>query len=446
MTVRCYIHSIAKRAEITALVDSGATENFLNLTYARWLKLPIKTLAKTRKLFNVDGTENKAGELRFYTDLQVQTGGTRTQLRFFLSDLGEHKAILGYSWFAAVQPNIDWKRGWIDHTQLPVILRAHNAKRAKFVPRQHKQPRRHQPNQYFVGRVTVHPTNTQDPPKPEIPKEYKRHEKVFSEEKSQRLPQHTIWDHAIELLPNAPATLPARLLPLNYKEREEMQKFVEEHLKRGTIRESWSPYAANFFFIKKKDGKLRPVQDYRPINKWTKKNRNVSPLIPQTIDRLSGCTLFTKFDVRWGYNNVRIKEGDEWKAAFLTPEGLFEPTVMFFGLTNSPATFQMMMNTIFRTEVAQGWLSVYMDDLAIHAKPKIGETEQQHLDRHRRHTHHILDKLKENDLYLKPEKCEFEKDEIEYLGVIIGRNHLRMDPKKLKGVADWPVPRNPTKV
>jgi hypothetical protein len=225
-----------------------------------------------------------------------------------------------------------------------------------------------------------------------------------------------------------------------------MQKFVEEHLKRGTIRESWSPYAANFFFIKKKDGKLQPVQDYRPINKWTKKNRNVSPLIPQTIDRLNGCTLFTKFDVRWGYNNVRIKEGDEWKAAFLTPEGLFEPTVMFFGLTNSPATFQMMMNTIFRTEVAQGWLSVYMDDLAIHIKPKLGETEQQHLDRHRRYTHHILDKLEENDLYLKPEKCEFEKEEIKYLGVIIGRNHLRMDPKKLKGVADWPVPRNPTEV
>jgi len=143
-----------------------------------------------------------------------------------------------------------------------------------------------------------------------------------------------------------------------------MQKFVEEHLRRGTICESWSPYAANFFFVKKKDGKLRPVQDYCPINKWTKKNCNVSPLIPQTIDRLSGCTLFTKFDVRWGYNNVCIKEGDEWKAAFLTPEGLFEPTVMFFGLTNSPATFQMMMNTIFRREVAQGWLSIYMDDIA----------------------------------------------------------------------------------
>jgi len=120
---------------------------------------------------------------------------------------------------------------------------------------------------------------------------------VFDEESSQRLPRHTIWDHAIELLPNTPATLLGRLLPLTQKEHEEMHKFIAEHLKRGTIRESWSPYAANFFFVKKKDGKLRPVQDYRPINKWTKKNRNVSPLIPQTIDRLSKSTLFTKFNV-----------------------------------------------------------------------------------------------------------------------------------------------------
>jgi hypothetical protein len=87
-----------------------------------------------RKLFNVDGTENKSGELRYYTDLQVRTGTSTTSLRFFLSDLGEHKAILGYPWFAATQPKIDWKKGWIDHTQLPIILRANDAKKAIFVP------------------------------------------------------------------------------------------------------------------------------------------------------------------------------------------------------------------------------------------------------------------------------------------------------------------------
>ena len=162
------------------------------------------------------------------------------------------------------------------------------------------------------------------------------------------MPKHTVWDHAIELLPGTPSTLPGRLLPLTQEEIAEAKKFVEEHLHQNTIRLSWSPYAANFFFVKKKDGKLRQVQDYQPLNKWTKKNRNVSPLIPSIVDRLAGCSLFTKFDIWWGYNNIHIKLGDEWKATFLTPEGLFKPTVMFFGLTNSPATFQMMMNTIFQ--------------------------------------------------------------------------------------------------
>jgi hypothetical protein len=144
--------------------------------------------------------------------------------------------------------------------------------------------------------------------------------------------------------------------------------------------------------------------------------------------------LFTKFDVWWGYNNVRIKDGDKWKAAFLTPEGLFEPTVMFFGLTNSLATFQMMMNTIFRKEVAQGWLSIYMDDIAIHTKPCPNESNFQHRKHHEQLTHQVLQKLHDNDLYLKPSKCEFTKEEIEYLGVIIGKNQMHMDPSKLDSI------------
>jgi hypothetical protein len=446
MTIRFYIHLIAKRAEAIALIDSGGTENFMNLTYAKWLKLPIKRMETPRKLFNVDGTENKSGELQFYTDLDIRTGTNTTPLRFFLSDLGDHRVILGYPWFAAAQPKIDWKRGWIDHTQLPVIIQAPNTKKASFVSRTRNVPRplHKKEDRYFIARVTLYPGDK--PSTAQVPEEYTQHKKVFSEEMSQQLPKHTIWDHTIELMPDAPKTLPERLLPLTQEEITEVNKFVSEHLKRGTIRESWSPYAANFFFVKKKDGKLRPVQDYRPLNKWTLKNRNVSPLITQTIDCLNGCTLFTKFNVRWGYNNIWIKEGDEWKAAFLMPEGLFEPTVMFFGLTNSPATFQMMMNTIFRKEVAQSWMSVYMNDIAIHTKHKPGESHDEHLTRHWRYTHHVLDKLEQEDLYLKPEKCAFEQEEIDYLGVIVGCNQIRMDPKKLKGVADWPTPKTPTEV
>jgi hypothetical protein len=94
---------------------------------------------------------------------------------------------------------------------------------------------------------------------------------------------------------------------------------------------------------------------------------------------MAGCTLFTKFDVRWGYNNIWIKPGDEWKAAFLTPEGLFEPTVMFFRLTNSPATFQMMMNTILHPLIQRGNVSVFMDDITVHTKLLPREMEEEHL-------------------------------------------------------------------
>src|SRR5258707_11029942 len=208
MTLRFFVHSVAKRAKAIALVDSGATENFMNLQYARWLQLPIKQMDEPKKLLNVDGMENKSGELCHYTDLQVQTGTNHTNLRFYLMELGEQKAILGYPWFAAAQPKIDWKQGWIDHRQLPVILRANDTKRAVFVPRQRNIPQGKGEDNYFLGRIIFHPKKIPAAPVGGIPSKYQRHKKVFSEEESQRLPRHTIWDHAIELLPVAPASLP----------------------------------------------------------------------------------------------------------------------------------------------------------------------------------------------------------------------------------------------
>src|SRR5258708_19472932 len=157
-----------------------------------------------RKLLNVDGTENKSGELCHYTDLQVQTGTNHTNLQFYLTELGEQKAILGYPWFAATQPKIDWKRGWIDYTQLPVILRANNAKRAVFVPQQRNIPRTPKKDSYFLGRIIFHPKRIPAAPVGGIPSKYQRHKKVFSEQESQRLPRPPICDHAIDLLPPPP--------------------------------------------------------------------------------------------------------------------------------------------------------------------------------------------------------------------------------------------------
>jgi hypothetical protein len=270
--------------------------------------------------------------------------------------------------------------------------------------------------------------------------------RIFSEEASYEFPPSRPWDHVIELKPGTPAALPGKLIPLSQAELIELRSFVREHLARGTIRPSKSPYKARFFYIKKKDGKLQPVQDYRPVNKWTIHNAYPLPLIPELIDRLSGCSLYTKFDIRWGYNNVRIKEGDEWKAAFITNEGLFEPTVMFFRLTNSPATFQMMMNSIFTNEIAEKWLTVYMDDMAIHTQRQDSETEEQHVQWHRIYVKQILAKLMEHNLFLKPAKCVFEQPSIEFLGVWITQGEVQMDNTKVEKVCNWRPPTNVTEV
>ena len=130
MTLWFYIWLIAKRAKGVALIDSGAIKNFMNLECARWLKLPIKELKQHHPLFNVDGTKNKSRALWYYMDLQFKTGTQTTNQRFYLSDLGDHKAIFRYPWFAAFQPRVDWKKGWIDMSQLPIVLSAPNAAKA----------------------------------------------------------------------------------------------------------------------------------------------------------------------------------------------------------------------------------------------------------------------------------------------------------------------------
>ena len=194
---------------------------------------------------------------------------------------------------------------------------------------------------------------------------------MFSEQEAQRFPGPRLWDHAIELKKDTPATLPGKIYALTQDEQKALQEFIKEHVQKGYIRPSKSPYAAPFFFIKKKDGRLRPVQDYRRLNEWTIRNQYPLPLISELISRVQGASLFSKFDIHWGYNNVCIKEGDEWKAAFITNQGLFKPRVMFFGLTNSPATFQSMMNAIFVEELRENWLMIYMDDMLIHTTEDI---------------------------------------------------------------------------
>jgi len=178
----------------------------------------------------------------------------------------------------------------------------------------------------------------------------------------------------------------------------ELDAFLEENLCTGQIQPSKSSIAAPVFFIKKKDGSLHLVQDYYALNAITVKNRYSLPLISKLVSQLYGARYFTKLDVCWGFNNICIKPGDKWKVAFHTNCGLFEPLVMFFRMTNSPATFQTMMNNIFRTVIAEGIIVVYLDDILIFTK-----TEEEH----ERVVWKVLEILTEHKLFLHLKKCEF---------------------------------------
>jgi hypothetical protein len=218
-------------------------------------------------------------------------------------------------------------------------------------------------------------------------------------------------------------------MPIN--EQMTLDQFIQENLEKSYIVPSKSLMALPVFFVKKKTGDLRLIQDYRKLNSITVKNRYLLPLALDIINKLWDAKIFTKFDVCWGYHNIQIKEGNEWKAAFITNQGLFELHVMFFGLTNSPATFQALINAIFADLIAEGKVAVYLDDILIWSTT---------LDKHQKIVHKVLCHLEEYDLYLQPEKCKFEQSHIDYLGLVISPSKVSMDPVKVQAVKDWTPP------
>jgi len=184
--------------------------------------------------------------------------------------------------------------------------------------------------------------------------------------------------------------------------------------------------------VGKKDGGKCMVMDYRRLNKQTVKNNYPLPLITNLVDSMGNKRLFTKMDLQWGYNNVCIKEGDEWKAAFTTHMGSFELVVMFFGMTNSPAMFQGMMNEIMRDLINEGKVAVFVDNVLVGTDSEEGHDEI---------VAEVLKRLEENDLYVKPEKCSWKTSKVNFLGVIMGQGKIEMEEEKVEEVLNWLVPK-----
>ena len=452
------LRSLELISEVAALIDSGATDNFISPQVIQRFEIPTQKLDAPKPLRNVDGTPNKSGAIESTTDLILRYKGRTYTQTFNVADLGGDHILLGMPFLSATNPEINWtlnqfkgtiEASTIDAFRKPLPKRSVDPLQMKedlqidydtslFNDFTNEIP---EEDTAIVRRTTKSTDlaiqaadNTERTWQEQVPSEYHKFGKVFDEIASHRFPPKRPWDHAIDLLPDAPEILDCKNYQIPEGYAKALDEFITEQSSKGYIRPSKSPYASPLFFIRKKDGKPRPVMDYARMNKWTVRNTYPLPLIKELINQLGRRQWFTKFDIRWGYNNVRIKEGDEWKAAFKCNKGLYEPTVMFFGLTNSPATFQTMMDAIFREEITSGDVVIYMDDILIATTGS--------LEYHRQRVAHVLKKLQDNDLYLKPEKCHFHKQEVDYLGVIVGKGQVKMDPIKVKGITEWPTPTN----
>ena len=395
---------MAEKKLVMALVDCGATGEFINKHYAKSNRLNLIKLSQPIPVYNVDGTPNKAGSVTEIVDLVLRYKNHSERTTFAVSSLGKQKLILGHSWLHKHNPEINWSTGEVKMSRCPPrccpgcrdevrqerIVRKAEVKRLQICllgpnPELHDDSDSSSieegdrilvsglPPSIETMEIRASSTISQrlaeaskavpDTPTP-IPEYLSEFNSVLAKESFDALPEPREWDHAIELVPGS-NSVSCKIYPLSPSEQKELDAFLKENLASGRIRPSKSPMASPVFFIKKKDGSLRLVQDYRTLNSATVKNKYPLPLISELVNRLQGAKYFTKLDVRSGFNNVRMKSGDEWKAAFRTNRGLFEPLVMFFGLTNSPATFQTMMDSIFSELIAEGVVVVYLDDIRI---------------------------------------------------------------------------------
>jgi hypothetical protein len=406
--ISCLLSGRHRTVKVAAMVDSGATALFLDKKYADRQNMWQIPLEHPITLYNIDGSLNEAGSITHKVRLSLKIGSDKEKFDFFVTSLGPEKVILGLPWLRHRNPAINWQAGTMrlnsntDHTpeEPEVEVTCINANRMECRGLLHDGVIDSVQDKLFClagftysQQITARATEAKGKRTFEemVPEHYRDFAKVFSEEESQRLPQHQSWDHAIDFEPGAVTHWKVRTYPMAPLEQEELDKFLAEHLAKGYIEPSTSPMSSPVFFIRKADGRYRLVQDYRHMNKITIKNKTPLPLAADIINHLTGAQYFTKFDIRWGYHNIHIREGDEWKAAFSTNCGLFQPKVMYFGLTNSPATFQSLMNSIFADLIAKSEVAVYMDDILVYSSD---------LEHHCKIVREVLSRLQKYDLYL----------------------------------------------
>ena len=470
-------------SKLCALVDTGATSYFIDSRVCKRLKLPKYKLPEARTMKLADPT--KSSQLSHYTiiDIAIGTHYERATL-YVVPNLDSH-IVLGTPWLKThhVCPDLNensvtFKAEHCGHRKCLPYKKDITVKGACMRRTQRKEERLiHSVNvngircetvsiEEFYDTVTEageaiiiwpdgYSADDEDTrpqlscakvttadfekfmkknklvdPREKLPKYLHEWAKVFSKPSADILPPHRPEDHEIRLYEDSKLPF-KRAYGMTRDELDATKKYVDEHLTKGFIRSSSSPVASPVILVKKPGGGLRFCVDYRALNAITIKNRYPIPQIRETLDRLCKARFYTKLDVISAFNNLRVKQGDEWKTAFTTRYGQFEYMVMPFGLCNAPSTFQSYINKALQ-DILDDFCTAYLDDVLIYSET---------LEQHHSHVEMVLERLHKAGLFADIDKSEFDQKEVKYLGMIIGVGGLKMDPAKIKTIVDWSTPK-----
>ncbi|KAJ9517107.1 hypothetical protein QJQ45_002621 [Haematococcus lacustris] len=419
------------------LIDGGATASFIDTDFCTRHAVDTATKHDPDWIRLADGHQQES--IALIPDARIRMSTYKGKQTLHCTKLHGFDIILGKPWLAELNPHIDWKRN--------IMTFKHGGKRHTLrAPPPRRDPDR---DRYTISTSGLYAAvRTKQPlflvnitPADTAPAEKHPHQvmdcttilqdyaSVFPDDLPAGLPPQRAVDHHIDLEPSHRPPVRATY-NMSTCELAELKKQITEMQEKGFIRPSTSPYGAGVLFVRKKDGSFRMCVDYRPLNRITVKNKYPLPRVDNLLDRLHGATVFSKIDLRQGYHQIRIAPEDIPKTAFRTRYGHFEFTVLPFGLCNAPATFQRLMNDIFRKEL-DDCVIVYLDDILIFSR-----NQQEHAQ----HLRRVLDLLQEHKLYAKLSKCEFGLDKTEFLGHIISSAGIACDPAKVAAVETWPVP------
>lgn len=426
-----------KNKEVVVLIDSGATHNFISEELVRQLGLQgVPTRDYTVQMGNDDEVKS-TGILK---GLRLKLEGIDVMADFFPLKLGSTDLILGFQWLATLG---DAVMNW-GNLSLMVTIGGCKVKIQGDLTLCHSKTTLnsmlrtiHEEGQGILlelcqlrimkeGEILGGDSMSENEPETKLLLEYRD---IF--EMPAQLPPSRSKDHTINLRER---TQPISVRPYRYPQiqKDEIEKLVSEMLKTGVIQPSTSPFSSPVLLVKKKDGSWRFCVDYRALNRATIPDKFPIPVVEELLDELHGSTVFSKIDLKSGYHQIRMKETDVPKTAFRTHDGHYEFLVMPFGLTNAPATFQSLMNDLFRPFLRR-FVLIFFDDILIYSRTA---------EEHEEHLSTVFQVLRENQLFANRKKCVFGQSSIEYLGHVIDANGVSADPDKLKAIMEWPVPTN----